>query len=94
MFLYKIINYHIDSPFLLENIMFRCPRTATSRSCKTSNLFYLPCIMQNYVSNTFLFRSLDIFNKKFCNLDPFATSLLSFKAKLRRTTAEASNGPK
>lgn len=73
--LFKILSNVIESPFLLQNIFFHCPRPS-SRKKKT---FWTPASNTNYRKNMFLSRACDQFNDAFSDIDIFNTSLYKFR---------------
>lgn len=79
-FLYKILNNHVDSSFLLSNIGFRCPRTG-SRSTK---LFSVPLTRTKYARNSFVPRSCREYDNMYNMIDIFNSSLPSCKKQVRQ----------
>ena len=75
MFLYKVLNHHIDCPDLLEQIYFRVP-TFRSRS---KALFQLPCVRTNAGKRAPLYRMCSTYNASFVSLDPFNTSICCYR---------------
>ena len=75
LFIHKILNNIVDSSFLLNSIGFRCPRVNT----RNTSLFHVPLSRTNYLSNTFVYRSCDSYNKNFQDVNVFNISLYKFK---------------
>lgn len=78
--LYKIINNHVESPYLLSKISFRCPR-ANLRSCNT---FAVPLSRTNYAANRFIPRSMNAYNSKYGHIDVFNIKLPALKASFKK----------
>ena len=78
-FLYKIIHNHINSAPLLEKILFKIPRSSSSRSKDT---FYIPSFHSNYAKNTFFRRSCMCYNEVLNDVDIFSVSLITFRKQL------------
>lgn len=78
MFLHKIINNLLDTPFLLSKINFNCPAKLT-RSCLT---FSIPNAKTNYSQNSFLIRASKLCNKVCKDLDLFMLSSNVLKNRL------------
>jgi hypothetical protein len=74
-FLYKILNGCIDSPFLLENIFLKCPRL----NSRHRPMFNIPSMSTNYTRNTFLLRSCYKYNSNLSSLDIFNSKLRAYK---------------
>lgn len=78
--LYKIIHNFIDSPYLLQNINFRCPLRVT----RSPDTFYIPKSNTNYLENVFIRRSCSTFNRLCTEIDVFNTKLTKFKTFLKK----------
>lgn len=78
-FLYKIINNLIDSPYLLSKIIFKCPRS----NARQKHTFYVPLCRTNYVKNNFIVRATTEYNKKFIQFDIFHEKLTKYRRLLR-----------
>jgi hypothetical protein len=77
-FLFKILNNIIDSPYLLSQIMLRCPRL----SSRGRPLFGLPLVSTNYAMNVFTSRSCRVYNQNFLELDIFNSALKCFRKSI------------
>lgn len=77
-FLYKIVNNHIDSPYLLGKILFHCSK----QNLRTKKTFGIPLCKCNYSKNRFLVRACTDFNKFFNSSDIFFDKLGSFKSNV------------
>ena len=86
-YLYKIVNNIIDSSSLLENVLFWVP----SRRLRHSNLFCVPPCTTNYAQNTYIRRSLTLFNSEFSDIDLFNCSLSVFKTNVINILESISN---
>lgn len=78
LFLYKIINNHIDSADLLHKVEFHVPRI----SSRSKSTFHVSFCHTNYAKNTFFRRTCTYHNKFLGEVDVFANSLYSFKKKV------------
>ena len=77
--IYKIINFIIDSPFLLSCLHFKVP----GRDLRHSDLFNIPFCRTNLGQNTPMIRMQTEFNKYCKNIDVFSTTLNAFKKQLK-----------
>ena len=75
MFLFKILNNLIDSPFLLSNIYFNVQR----RNLREHPLFFVQFSRTNLGKNAPLNRIVHLYNSRYANVDLFGTSLNHFK---------------
>lgn len=72
--LYKLINNHIDAPYLLEHISFNIP----AYNNRTTPIFYLPSHSTNYLKkNSHFLKAMTLCNKLASNIDCFFTPLAS-----------------
>lgn len=78
LFLYKVINNHIDAPLLLQSLSFRVPRRC-ERACRKKPLFHIPRSRTSYANNSFLKRACRLYNDRYVNLDIFSNKLSRFK---------------
>ncbi|KAG7305587.1 hypothetical protein JYU34_009672 [Plutella xylostella] len=81
LFLFKLLNNHIDSPYLVSRLSLRCPRFL-SRSA--GRLFSTPVCKRNYTENRFIIRACNKYNTTYNKLDLFNTSLNCFKRLLSK----------
>ena len=72
-FLYKLINNHIDAPYLLEHISFNIP----AYNNRTTHIFYLQSHSTNYLKNSPILRAMTLCNKIAPNIDCFFSPLAS-----------------
>ena len=79
LFLFKILNHFIDSPFLLSNIYFRCPRS----NSRNHAVFSVPLTSTNYASNSFLLRACANYNKNLKNIDIFGSAIGAYRRAAR-----------
>lgn len=86
-FLYKIINNLIDSTFLLSRLSFVSRVRLPVRSSRSKPLFVTPRYRKNYTRNSFMYRSTDVYNKEFTDIDIFNISLIKLKSVLFRCLA-------
>ncbi|KAG7306323.1 hypothetical protein JYU34_008933 [Plutella xylostella] len=77
MFLHKIINNHIDSPYLLGKMALYCK--GNSRHPKT---FVIKNCSSNYTKNRFAIRACESYNKSHHKTDIFSENLINFKKKI------------
>lgn len=76
-FLFKILLNKIDSPTLLSNIPFLVPSRRPARSSRKKHLFSPPLLRKNYTCNCFLYRSLNVYNDRYYNVDPYTGKSLA-----------------
>lgn len=79
MFLFKLVNNHIDSPNLLQQIKFQIPLKSVRR---TNHLFSIPKASKKYTSNAYFRRCLTAYNRSFSDIDLFSKSTNKFKREL------------
>lgn len=79
-FLFKIVNNLIDSPYLLNKVTFMCPRP----SARLKNTFCIPLCRTNYAQNSFVVRATNAYNKSFVHLDIFHEKLMKYRRLLRK----------
>lgn len=79
-FLYKLLNNHIDSSTLLAKVKLRTPCRIPSRHLST---FHVSFCRSKYARNTFFRRACRDYNKKFMSLDIFSSSLPRYRDSLR-----------
>lgn len=84
-FLYKILNNLIDSSSLLGRISFVSRVRLPVRSSRCKPLFVTPRFRKKYTRNSFLFRSTNIYNKEYTNIDLFHVSLNKLKRILSQS---------
>ena len=84
-FLYKIINGLLDAPALLCLLMFNVP----DRLSRASRLFRLPLCHTNAYQNSPINRIVASYNRLFSHIDPFASSIASFKRQLKSPSVTA-----
>ena len=78
-FLYKILNAIHDAPDLLHSIMFNVPSHFGRSSCFLRQSLCHTNSLQNSPIN----RLITSYNRYYCHVDPFHTSLITFKRKLQ-----------
>ena len=83
LFLYKILRNEIDTPYILDKISLKCPRSNTRRN---NCLFYLPFVNNNYTSNSFVNRACKLHNDSFSEFDIFHLSYRAFKKGIHSLT--------
>lgn len=86
-FLYKIINNLVDSPLLLSRLSFISRVRLPVRSSRPKPLFVTPPYHKNYTRNSFLYRSTNLYNKNFTDIDLFNTSVSKLKSTLIQSLA-------
>lgn len=79
-FLFKILNNVVDSPYLHNRIYYRCPRL-TARS---NAVFSVPTCKTNYSKNRFLVRACNIHNARYSSIDIFNCKLRTFVCAVRK----------
>lgn len=80
--LYKILNNEIDSSELLGRIRFISRVRLPMRSSRKRPLFVPPPFTKLYTRNSFIYRSTNMYNETFSNIDLFDTTLSKYKKKL------------
>lgn len=80
MFLYKLLNNYIDSPNLLQKVIFKLPRRIPTRYPQT---FHISFCGSNFAKHTFFRRACHDYNVKFSNLDIFSLSFGKYSSILR-----------
>lgn len=78
-FLYKIINYIIDSPQILEQIGLQVPRLST----RSTHLFHLRTPRTNVLKYSPIYRMCTLFNELYSDVDIFCINLKKFRNILR-----------
>lgn len=84
-FLYKIVHSIVDSPYLLGQIDFRCPRL-TARS---NSLFSVPTYKTNYSYNRFLVRACRTYNASYSEIDIFHKELAQYVSLIKMIRTDA-----
>ena len=79
MFLFKIINSMIESPYLLSSIIFKCPRA----NARHKKLFAPPFCKTNYAKNRFIVRACNKYNESYSNVDIFSVKYNAFVKAIR-----------
>lgn len=78
-FLYKIINNHLDCPILTSSILYSVPHRFNLRH---KPIFQCEPSKSNYVRNSYLRRATRIHNNKYVDCDIFYLSLHQFKKQI------------
>lgn len=81
-FLYKILNNHIDSSYLLNEISFNCPKYIPRSN--RAYTFAIPFCRTNYASNRFVVRTCRLYNNNYNMLDIFYLKPDKFKTVIKQ----------
>lgn len=80
MFLYKIINHYVDSPYLLSRIYLYCKYNSRHQKA-----FVIQNCSRNYTKNRFVIRACENYNKLHKQADLFHEKPLCYKKKIMST---------
>lgn len=85
LYLHKILHSMVDSSELLAKLKFSCPIRLPVRPSRILPTFAPPRYKKNYTRNSFFYRSTNIYNHEFSDIDLLNISHSRLKQKLKTT---------